>query len=109
MARNLFLFFVFAITAGLANAETIDGSWCASDGRSFTINGPKVLAPTGDNLVGEYDRHVFRYIGQLGSVEEAHDIRMFLWSEGELHLQRIVDGVEQPAETWRRCKRASAR
>jgi len=105
MARLPFLAVIaFSFSAALAHADAIDGNWCAGDGRSLTIDGSSIHTPTGAELTGEYTRHAFRYIGEIGSAEEAHDVRMQLWADDELRIDRIVDGAPQPQETWRRCK-----
>jgi hypothetical protein len=87
-----------------ARADALDGSWCSDDGRSLTIDGPKIRTPTGAKVTGEYARHSFRYVGSIGDPEEAHDVRMLLWNEDDLRIDRIVDGVKQPEESWHRCK-----
>lgn len=105
MIRLVFLIFIFLSNlTGIAHADAIDGDWCAEDGRSMTIQGPHIHTPTGADIIGEYSRHAFRYIGATGSAEEAHDVRMQLWSDDELRINRIVDGESRPEEVWHRCK-----
>ncbi|GAB4350527.1 MAG: hypothetical protein Kow0026_06770 [Oricola sp.] len=105
MTRCVFLISVLlSLLTGPARADAIDGTWCAGDGRSMTIDGPTIHTPTGDTLTGEYSRHAFRYLGAPGGAEEAYDVRMRLWSEDELRIDRLVDGIAQPQETWHRCE-----
>ena len=96
--------FSLLLLAVPAHADSVDGDWCADDGRSLTISGPQIRIPSGAQITGEYGRHSFRYIGPAGDPEEAQDVRMQLWSEEDLRIQRVVDGVMQPVEQWKRCK-----
>ena len=50
-----------AMLAGPAVADVIDGNWCHSDGRRFTIRGPEIVTPGGKRMEGNYSRHWFSY------------------------------------------------
>ena len=43
-----------AMLAGPAFADAIDGNWCHSDGRRFTIRGPEIVTPDGKRMDGNY-------------------------------------------------------
>ena len=105
MLKFVFVFLIsFVSMTFSAHADSIDGDWCSEDGRSLTIDGQDIRTPSGERVTGEYGRHSFRYIGPIGGPEEAHDVRMLLWSEDDMRIERIVDGAKQPVEMWRRCK-----
>ena len=48
--------------AGPALADAIDGNWCHTDGRRFTIRGPEIVTPGGKRMEGNYSRHWFSYV-----------------------------------------------
>lgn len=102
--RILLAFFAILLFSVPARADAIDGDWCSGDGRMMSIDGPSIRIPSGAQITGEYARHAFRYIGPIGDPEEANDVRMQLRSEDDLRVGRIIDGIEQPQEEWRRCK-----
>lgn len=95
---------LLAVLTFPARADAIDGNWCAQDGRSLTIDGPKIRIPSGAQITGEYTRHLFRYVGPVADPEAGHDVRMRIRSDDDMRLERIIDGVTQPEEQWRRCK-----
>ncbi|MFZ2103623.1 MAG: hypothetical protein WAU86_23975 [Oricola sp.] len=70
----------------------------------MTIDGTSIRIPSGAKITGEYARHAFRYVGPVGDPEETHDVRMQLWAEDDLRVNRLIDGSEQPQEEWKRCK-----
>ncbi len=51
-----------AMLAGPALADAIDGNWCHTDGRRFTIRGPEIVTPGGKRMEGNYSRHWFSYV-----------------------------------------------
>ena len=68
MARTSAGLFLTLLIAGLVLrpdavlADQIDGDWCYTDGSSFTIRGPVIVTPAGNELRGDYDRHGFAYV-----------------------------------------------
>lgn len=87
-----------------AMADAVDGTWCAPDGRSLTVDGIHVRTPSGADVDGEYSRHAVRYVGLPDDPEAGHDVRLFLRGDDVLRVQRYVEGVAQPEETWTRCE-----
>ena len=81
-------------------ADQIDGEWCHDDGRIMSIEGPRMVTPGGNRIVGEYTRHTFSYTvpsdepgaGATTSMRQLHDLAIRVWPEGE------AEGQE-----WRRC------
>ena len=45
------------VGAGGARADAIDGNWCGPDGRTLTIEGPRITTPGGTAMRGDHDRH----------------------------------------------------
>lgn len=87
-----------------AMADAIDGDWCGPDGRTMTIHGPSIRIPSGAEISGDYTRHTFNYVGPAGDPEDGQDVRMRIFSDDDMDLQRIINGDAQPAERWHRCK-----
>ena len=85
-----------ALAAGPARADVIDGNWCFTDGRYFTIEGPEIVTPGGAHLRGNYSRHFFGYS------EGGATIYMTLVNEMTVHLRRQAE--QGPYEVWRRCQ-----
>ena len=59
--KTLISAFALMLLAGPALADAIDGNWCHSDGRRFTIRGPEIVTPGGKHMEGNYGRHSFSY------------------------------------------------
>jgi len=100
-------FFAFAaISASVvpALADRIDGDWCSADGKHLSIEGPRIMIPSGAEISGQYDRHYFRYSGPAGDPEAGQTIEMQQLSDEEMRLQRTTGGEKMPVETWRRCQ-----
>lgn len=49
------------LLAAPARADQIDGQWCHADGRSLSIDGPRIVTPGGTAMTGAYHRHGFDY------------------------------------------------
>lgn len=93
-----------AVSALPALADQIDGDWCSADGKHLSIEGPRIMIPSGAEISGQYDRHGFRYTGPAGDPEAGQSIEMQQRSDEEMWLQRSVGGEKMPVETWRRCQ-----
>jgi hypothetical protein len=76
-------------------ADAIDGNWCAGDGRTFSIDGPRIVTPRGEALQGEYDRHGFAYVEPP---PDGTSVTMVLLDEDTV---RLTAGAEP--EIWHRC------
>jgi hypothetical protein len=106
MASRQFALAIAAICATLvletaAKADVIDGDWCHDDGRHFSIRGPTIVTPAGQQTQGQYTRHTFRYTVPAGAPEAGSDISMLLLNELTVRLQAGADG---PPQIWHRCK-----
>jgi len=91
-----------ALFATPALADAIDGDWCAADGRTFSIRGPAITTPGGNETQGNYSRHAFNYVVPDGEASAGEEIAMLLLNENEVKVQ---EGAAE-AKIWVRCKPA---
>ena len=94
-----------ALAAGPAYADAIDGTWCNHDGRNMQISGPRIVTPSGAEILGRYSRHAFTY--EVPQADAGATVSMVLVNESTIHLRR--DGGASPTppeafEVWRRCE-----
>jgi len=81
-------------------ADRIDGDWCRASSH-FRIDGPKIIAPAGTPLTGDYSRHGFVYTVPANEPGAGLEILMVLLNEETVQLTR---GSSPESEIWRRCK-----
>ncbi len=84
--------------AGPARADAIDGNWCAPDGRTLAIDGPRLITPGGAAITGEYNRHGFAYVVPASEAGAGSRVIMVLLNEETV---RISAGLKP--EIWHRC------
>jgi hypothetical protein len=82
-------------------ADAIDGNWCHTDGRRFSIRGPEIVTPGGKTMDGNYSRHWFTYVVPAPEPGVGQTIFMTLLDENTVHL-RLGEASAAP-ETWVRC------
>jgi hypothetical protein len=87
--------------AGPALADAIDGNWCYTDGRHFSIRGPEIVTPGGKLMEGNYSRHWFSYVAPAPEPGAGETIFMTLANENTVYLRRGEAATAQ--ETWVRC------
>jgi hypothetical protein len=92
-----------AMLAGPAVADVIDGNWCHSDGRRFTIRGPEIVTPGGKRMEGNYSRHWFSYTAPAPEPGAGQTIVMTLANENTVHLQHGEAASAAAPEVWVRC------
>lgn len=90
-----------ALAAGPALADAIDGDWCQSDGRHFSIRGPEIVTPAGARLQGDYARHWFTYKPAAPERGAGGTIAMRLVNENTVHLS--YGETSDAPEVWLRC------
>jgi hypothetical protein len=90
------------LTASPAKADAIDGQWCLSSSH-LEINGPNIRTPGGNLIVGNYDRHGFRYVVPANEADAGSEVVMVLLNEETVRLTRGAS----PPEIWQRCKPVS--
>ena len=99
--RTWLLAVVLTMLAGSAFADAIDGSWCHTDGRRFSIKGPEIVTPGGKRMDGTYSRHAFNYTVPAPEAGAGQGIFMTLADENTVYLRR--GEVTVAPETWVRC------
>jgi hypothetical protein len=85
-----------------AFADAIDGNWCHSDGRHFSIRGPEIITPGGKTMEGNYSRHWFSYVVPVPEPGSGQTIFMTLLNENTVDLR--LGETSAPAEIWLRCR-----
>jgi len=104
--RGLLGFALFAgsLSTDTAWADAIDGHWCFADGRKFSIDGSRIVTPTGKRTTGDYDRHAFSYTVPTGDPGAGSIISMDLVDEDTVHLWTGTrTSASGPMQTWHRC------
>jgi hypothetical protein len=94
--------FALAMFAGPAFADAIDGNWCHSDGRHFSIRGPEIVTPGGKQMAGDYSRHAFNYVVPAPEPGSGKTVFMTLLDENHVHL-RLGEAFAAKPEMWIRC------
>lgn len=95
---------VVAFNVSPALADAIDGNWCHLDGRRFTIRGPAITTPGGNQLQGNYERHYFSYPIPAAEPRAGETVFMTLMGEYLVHLRVGKDAASAgPIEEWKRC------
>jgi len=93
---------LLCVAAPVVHADSIDGDWCHSDGRSLTIAGSAIRTPGGTSMSGAYGRHDFSYVAPAPEPNKGQTIAMRLMDEHTISVR--VSGAEGPAQTWKRCR-----
>jgi hypothetical protein len=97
----------FLLIPAAAQADAIDGDWCAADGpRMMSIRGSAVVTPGGQRLTGEYERHFFRYQVPAGEPKAGGTVSMVLLNEDTVRLSDAADrwsAMQAEGEIWHRC------
>lgn len=91
------------LLVGPAFADAIDGSWCHTDGRRFSIRGPEIVTPAGKRLEGDYSRHAFSYTVLAPEPGAGQTIFMLLLNEDTVQLRHGEATASAPQEIWIRC------
>jgi len=89
-----------------ALADVIDGNWCYSDGRHFSIRGPDIVTPAGAPTKGQWSRHSFSYQVPPAEPDGGQTIYMLLQDENTVALAVGAQPViADPAgvQIWHRC------
>jgi hypothetical protein len=92
-----------AMLAGPAFADAIDGNWCHTDGRRFSIRGPDIVTPGGKRMEGNYSRHWFSYTAPAPEPGAGQTIFMTLADENTVHLRHGEAASAATTEVWVRC------
>ena len=72
---------------GAARADVIDGNWCNSDGRHFSIRGATIITTEGTKAEGNYSRHAFSYKIPSPDRSAGAQVFMLLINKSTVHLR----------------------
>jgi hypothetical protein len=89
-----------------ARADSIDGNWCFTDGRHFSIDGPDIVTPAGTPTVGEYGRHSFLYTVPGNEKGAGALVAMRFLDENTVQLatgSNASETAKSPTQLWQRC------
>ncbi|WP_425416827.1 hypothetical protein [Oricola indica] len=103
MQRLALILPALLLFAAPARAHEIDGNWCSADGRMLSVHEGTASIPSGAKVIGEHKDHIFRYVGPAEDPESGHDVRIRIFHDEDLVLERIIEGSPQPEERWHRC------
>jgi hypothetical protein len=95
--------------ASPAMADAIDGDWCNA-GKHLMIDGPKIVTPGGTSIIGNYDRHAFRYKVPASEKGAGENVFMVQRSEEIMNFWQTPEaapGSETPPQVWTRCQNVS--
>ncbi len=103
----ILIFTVFGLLSVTpASADSIDGNWCFTDGRHFSIDGPDIVTPAGTPTVGDYGRHSFLYTVPGNETDAGVLVAMRLLDKNTIQLATGSDASEtskSPTQIWQRC------
>lgn len=88
---------------GPALADSIDGNWCHTDGRRFTIRGPEIVTPGGKTMQGNYSRHAYSYAPPAPEQGAGQTAFMTLANENTVYLRLGEAASAGTPEVWVRC------
>ncbi|MBM3531897.1 MAG: hypothetical protein FJX60_02525 [Alphaproteobacteria bacterium] len=89
-----------ALVAAEARADAIDGQWCTIDGKRIDINGPRIRTPGGTQMLGDYDRHGFRYVVPAAEAGAGGTVVMRLIND---NVMQLTPPGSSAAQVWNRC------
>jgi hypothetical protein len=87
-------------------ADVIDGNWCYSDGRHFSIRGPDIVTPAGASAKGTWSRHAFSYQVPKPETDAGQTVYMLLQDQNTVALAIGTEPMTaDPAQVqiWHRC------
>ena len=95
------LSFIVAVSGtGVAQADVIDGQWCAIDGKRIETNGPRIRTPGGTQMQGDYDRHAFRYVVPAAEPGAGGTVNMRLVND---NVMQLTPPGSSTVQVWNRC------
>jgi len=94
----------FLVLASPARADSIDGNWCDTKGKTMSIAGSTIVTPGGTRMDGQYSRHNFAYTVPDRESGAGTPVTMSLVTENTIRLQAGTSGAP---ETWHRCEQTS--
>ncbi len=104
--RLLATAFALALSTGTAMADRIDGNWCSPANATMTIEGPRVVTPSGKTTQGQYYRHHFDYVVPDGDRDAGALVHADLIDEDHIILTLTAPDATTPGnpQVWKRCQ-----
>ncbi|HKJ62034.1 MAG TPA: hypothetical protein VKA94_08565 [Hyphomicrobiales bacterium] len=92
-----------------ALADRIDGTWCSPDGKSVSVDGPRVTTSHGNAVDANYNRHHIDYTIPAGEPDEGDQFRADQLNDNQIMVVLFGAGGEPKgeAEIWTQCKPVS--
>jgi len=106
LKRTAFIALGLVLSAVVAKADVIDGNWCSPTNATMTIEGPRIVTPSGKVTHGDYYRHHFDYIVPDGDKDAGAHVHADLIDEDHIILTMTPPNATnsgQP-EIWKRCQ-----
>lgn len=92
-----------------ALADRIDGTWCSTDGKSVSVDGPRVVTSRGNEVEANYNRHHIDYVIPAGEPDEGSIFRADQLNDNQIQVI-LIDAGGKPkgdVEIWTPCKPVS--
>ncbi len=106
LKRVLLAIAMLTFSANTVMADQIDGNWCSPDGKSISINGPRVTTAGGASVTANYNRHHIDYVIPSGEPNEGASFQADQLNDNEIRV--IIAGPSSgqigEIEIWRSCK-----
>ena len=100
---------LICVSTQAALADRIDGTWCSTDGKSVSVDGPRVVTSRGNAVNANYDRHHIDYVIPAGEPDEGGIFQADQLNDNQIRVILIgADGKpKSEAEIWTPCKPVS--
>lgn len=92
-----------------AFADKIDGTWCSPSGKSISIDGPRVITPSGKTVAARYDRHHIDYEIPDGEPNAGDRLTADQLNEEQIRVSVVSKAKSETgaSEIWTPCKQIS--
>ncbi len=100
---------ILLLSTQAALADRIDGNWCSAEGKSISVDGPRVTTARGTPVDANYNRHHVDYIIPTGEPDEGNHFQADQLNDDQIRvvIVRLPGGDAKPAEIWTPCKPVS--
>ena len=97
---------MLTLSATAVLADQIDGNWCSPDGKSVSIDGPRVTTIGGASVTANYNRHHIDYVIPAGEPNEGASFQADQLNHNEIRVVIVGPSSGQigEIEIWRPCK-----
>ena len=104
--RGLLISSMFLATTTIAVADQIDGTWCSPSGDSMTIEGARIVTPSGNVVTGRYNRHHVDYEVPQGETDTGNRVSADQLNDEQIRVIVIGEdpAANAPSEIWTKCQ-----